>query len=113
MEYVYLMRKGSRIKIGKSRNPQQRFNYLRYSGGAEELLWTLPCEDYTNTERALHARFWRVRGAGEYFDLTSEDVEWIMSQTEAGICEGFDAKKNSTWSRGFLSLLYWEKRSGG
>lgn len=105
--YIYLMRdRGGNIKIGESAVPAERAQYITYSCKPVELIWTLRCEDSIKTERALHARFWRQRTPGEWFVLQTEDIEWIMQQTEETICEGFDPAVNITWRRAWLSAYY-------
>lgn len=105
--YIYLMRDGKGyIKIGESAVPSARAQYITYSCRPVELIWALKCDDCIKSERALHARFWRQRRPGEWFILQTEDIDWIMGQTEATICEGFDPNENITWRRAWLSAYY-------
>lgn len=62
-EYVYFARLGDRIKIGVSRDPEDRARLLN-----AELLGT--CLGSSELERDLHTEFASIRDRGEWFRIT-------------------------------------------
>lgn len=78
--YVYVLGGGGYFKIGRSKNPKSRVGTL-----AIQLPWpvyiihTIPCQDHQESERELHRVFDSCRANGEWFKLTSEDLQRIKS----------------------------------
>jgi len=74
--YVYLL--GSEngcYKIGKSIRPNKRVTELTIQLPFQvEILHLLPCEDYTNAERAFHMLFHRWHINGEWYQLPTSAV---------------------------------------
>lgn len=99
--YVYLMLgEDGLYKIGHSSWPQTRMNELRHNGWKASLVWQLLCVDQITTERSLHNRFRHLHVVSERFELSQEDVAWLVQQTEESICADYDH------SRRFVRLKY-------
>lgn len=80
MGYVYFIwaSEGQRVKIGRSCNPERRFNSLRTSSSEElHFLGCVATDDAIALERDLHRIWgaWRVRG--EWFTATAELIDFI------------------------------------
>jgi hypothetical protein len=75
--YIYILGASEFYKIGRAKNLDSRIKQL-----AVQLPWpvdvvhAIPCEDYVAAEKELHKRFAARRANGEWFRLTSEDLEW-------------------------------------
>lgn len=89
---VYLMRAGTLHKIGWSKYGTNRLATVKYSNMPQHIrnkrisvVHLIPCHDAITVETILHRRFRHCRVEGEWFELTSADVAWIKSQTEATI----------------------------
>lgn len=80
--FVYLLRtEQGHYKIGKTVNPQSRKKTFGVRlPFAVEYVVTIKTDDYTRLEKLLHQRFAekRMRGS-EFFALTSDDVQFILS----------------------------------
>ena len=75
--YVYLLRSGSRYKVGKSNDPSRRYREVRIELPDEtHQVHTIPTDDPTGIEKYWHERFAskRVRNT-EFFLLSAEDVQ--------------------------------------
>lgn len=84
-ESVYLLRYVGRkeVKIGMSRSldPRKRISdYNMYSIHGVEVLGVVQCLDSLDIERKIHKEFNHKRIKGEWFDLTKEDVEYIINK---------------------------------
>jgi len=82
--FVYLIKSPTgHYKIGKARDVDNRISLFSVKLPFEiELLHTIPCEDYTTAELWLHEQYSDKRVNGEWFSLTSEDVETIKGITK-------------------------------
>src|SRR5690242_18538642 len=79
--YVYLLQspKGA-YKIGKSVNPKSRFQTFKLSLPFEvEYVCVIQTNRMSDLERELHERFASKKINGEWFDLSTEDVQYIKS----------------------------------
>lgn len=80
---VYLVRSGEWFKIGWTRRPTGRKNRLvQIAQGLpdeSEVITRIETGEPIGLERALHARFAHLRGRGEWFRLSAEDVAWVQT----------------------------------
>ena len=80
MECVYFFKSGDKIKIGKSKNVENRFNAIKTSCPDPVVnLGFLEVEDSSKLEMDLHELFGEKRSFGEWFEITDEEVEGILS----------------------------------
>lgn len=88
--YVYVVRaEGTGLyKIGKSIAPNRRKKSLQAGSPyrLSEPIVTFRCEDVFNAESSLKLRFSHRNTYGEWFDLTTADVDYIihLSRTQTG-----------------------------
>jgi hypothetical protein len=62
-------------KIGISTNPRDRLNHLQTANPRPLLMpYVIDCEDAPAAEKTLHAIFNKCRIAGEWFDVSPQDV---------------------------------------
>jgi len=77
--YVYVIRSGSHVKIGYTRNdPKSRLSYLQI-GSAEKLTLAASIHGSPALEKRLHAHFDDLRTAGEWFREEGALAAWIQS----------------------------------
>ena len=86
--YVYVLVCGEFSKIGKTTNPEQRFNQIepRLPWPVKEFI-LLPCVDRAEmnwAERFLHNYFADKRGHGEWFNLADQDIEELRGRAVKG-----------------------------
>lgn len=74
---TYLISDGTRVKIGRSRNPQQRLSSLQTAFAAELSLLLSIDED---CEKSLHRRFAAHRLRGEWFTLHEDILAFAAEQ---------------------------------
>lgn len=83
MGFVYLIRAERmphEYKIGKSNNPEKRSRTIGTKMPVETtLLHSFPCDNASASETMLHTLFGDKRLNGEWFGLSGEDVDFIMS----------------------------------
>lgn len=84
-ESVYLLRYVGRkeVKIGMSRSldPRSRIaDYGMYSIHGVEVLGVVQCLDSLIMEQTIHKEFKHKKIRGEWFDLTDEDIEYIINK---------------------------------
>src|SRR5688572_19924917 len=97
---VYVLKCGSRYKIGISVNPQQRLKQI-------QCLWPEPITlihqirspSYKPIERQLHHRFADKRRRGEWFELSDEDLSYIRSLDVDGLTPAQARDKKAYWQR--------------
>ena len=77
--YVYLLQADSgHFKIGRSKNPKSRIKTFGVQLPFEvEYIAVIPSGNMNQLETELHAKYQDKRVNGEWFDLSSEDVEYI------------------------------------
>jgi Meiotically up-regulated gene 113 len=77
--YIYIVRSGDRVKIGRSVDPAQRVKELQTAHGAAlTLLVTVAA--HADLESALHQRFAPLRLTnGEWFQLNAELTDYIVA----------------------------------
>jgi hypothetical protein len=87
--YVYVIRSEYGFKIGKTVNLRERTRLfsvkLPFPISIEHYAWF---DDYTFAESRFHRMFADKRLEGEWFDLTSEDLEVIRGYGDAVAVEG-------------------------
>lgn len=83
--YVYLIRSGDFIKIGKSKNVDNRLTQISPKTPMPvTLLHSIACEDMSQVEAALHRRFAHYRTNGEWFLLPREELNWLLTIKTVG-----------------------------
>jgi hypothetical protein len=76
--FVYVARCGKYCKIGYSMTPEQRITNLQ-TGNPEPVILLGTIEGTQDTEARFHAQFHDKRVRGEWFDLTDNEVQFILS----------------------------------
>lgn len=72
----------NRYKIGSTTDLDKRLLALQsFSPVALEVLAVIECSDIEKAEAWLHTKFASCRHHSEWFDLSDDDVQWIMSLT--------------------------------
>lgn len=77
--YVYLMRcnRNQMIKIGRSHHPEHRERTLQAEEPSIEMIYCMQTD--REVEKDLHAAFAEKRVRGEWFKLTTEEIEQAKS----------------------------------
>lgn len=75
--YLYLMRSGNSIKIGISRNPENRLQQLSIGNSNIELIYKKLYSNATKIEERLHKKFIKKKIYGEWFNLDQKDIDFI------------------------------------
>lgn len=82
-QYVYLIQDTSitgYFKIGKTNHPSRRMNEFGVKLPMDlVIVHIIPCENMSQLESRLHNRFALKRVRGEWFSLSSEDIDYIKS----------------------------------
>lgn len=89
MGYVYVLfnSKSKLVKIGKTKNPYNRFNTLTNQNGTNMKYYLSPAMHIENiVEKVMHNRFDWYRKKGEWFDY---DFDKIVNELEE-ICNSKD-----------------------
>lgn len=81
-DWTYLVFDGKKYKIGRSRSPEERLKSLRTANPTCVLVG----QTQKIGEKDLHIIFREKRIAGEWFDLSEEDLAKITGFFEKGIC---------------------------
>lgn len=76
--FVYLIKLGNYYKIGITRNTKNRFNAFKFMPFKFEVIKTAKVKDYENVEVLLHQMFKDYQIKGEWFNLTDENVNYII-----------------------------------
>jgi len=80
---VYLLKANNRYKIGMTSNLKKRFiNVQAHCPYLLELIWTLRTKDYKKLEKSLHNIYKSKRIHYEWFILSDDDVNEIISINE-------------------------------
>ena len=83
---VYVIECEGLYKIGRARILQQRLRSIRNSRRAPiELVHTIYSWDYDKVECSLHRIFTAQRVSGEWFNLSPQDLNQLMSMSEGEI----------------------------
>jgi hypothetical protein len=78
--YVYLIESQGYYKIGKAKNFTQRTKHLDTIMPIDTtLIYSFHSQDYTNAEKTLHNKYKHLRHKGEWFALTEQEINEIMS----------------------------------
>lgn len=78
--YIYLLKEffSGTYKIGRTVDLDERIGKFEVNLPFEvELVMSIPCEDYFYAEIAFHKLFKVKRKKGEWFALTTEDINWL------------------------------------
>jgi len=87
--YVYLIESPHGYKIGKTVNIKQRTRLFEVKLPFPiELLNYAWFENYSKAERDFHIKYAEKRTEGEWFDLNSEDIDFIKQQGKSVPVEG-------------------------
>jgi hypothetical protein len=75
--YVYFVRSGNHVKVGRAINPVDRVRRLQTSHPSKlSLIAAVPA--HSSLEAAIHTRFARLRSEGEWFVLDDEFMAFIQ-----------------------------------
>ena len=92
--FVYFIRGGNRVKIGRSNDPKSRLAMLQVGSPVKlEIVHIIQCSSLEHSilvENCLHHVFGQIRERGEWFKLTPSLRKFIRA-CETG-CEGYAAK---------------------
>lgn len=91
--YVYVVKVDGRYKIGKTKNPTNRFG--EYTRLYEEPI-VVVCEvvfDYSEVEKELHKKYADKRLRGEWFNLNETDIELIKNYLKERTDEKYNIEK--------------------
>ncbi|OCA91300.1 hypothetical protein A8F94_05420 [Bacillus sp. FJAT-27225] len=82
--YVYFVQESGKklVKIGKAKVPEKRINndfgtIMPYEFNTVHIIKS---ENYHKTEYLFHQHFKEKRCSGEWFELTSQDLNWIKNE---------------------------------
>jgi len=75
---IYIITNGEHYKIGYSNNPSKRCRQLQTGSSAKLVLYGVT-DGTIADEEALHKKFQLQRVRGEWFNLSMEDIEYILS----------------------------------
>jgi hypothetical protein len=79
--YLYLISGGGLIKIGIADDVQKRIKTLNLASPVPlELVASFFVSNAMSVEGELHRHFSDKRVRGEWFDLSRQDIEWILSR---------------------------------
>jgi hypothetical protein len=79
-QYCYLMRRpNGHHKIGISNDVDRRHDQIRRDFPGTSLIGWFDCDDMRQAERMLHDQFAEKRQDGEWFDLSTDEVDYIVS----------------------------------
>jgi len=82
-DFVYALRAGDAVKIGRSRDPRKRIRQLKNMTVEETTLVALvPADD--DKEEDLHRQFRHLHIKGEWFRATDELVDALCREQELG-----------------------------
>jgi len=93
-EFVYVCQLGEKVKIGITNNPKRRMIHLECGCGEffNKMYISNPQEDARRIEGMLHAYFQNVRGIGEWFHTSFNDVIPFVEDID---------KLEKAWDEGF------------
>lgn len=78
--YVYILRSGDFIKIGKSKDVDQRVTQISPKTPMPVvLLHTIASDDMSWAEAALHRHYSHYRTNGEWFLLPQSELDWLLT----------------------------------
>lgn len=81
--FVYLIESGGAYKIGKSKSLTSRaYQFAATMPHRVTLIHSIESDNYGDIETELHEHFQDKRLNGEWFALSSDDVEYIKAITE-------------------------------
>jgi hypothetical protein len=73
-----------KVKIGYSKNLERRRRELQTGSSQPLVIYGLIKGATKKTERDIHQQYHEYRRAGEWFDMTLEQVDEIMRQKKGG-----------------------------
>lgn len=78
--WVYVMRAGEHVKIGKSAAPQSRLSSIQTGSAYQvEVLRLIETGNMSDLESRLHARFCEYCVRGEWFKLPDDKLDWLLT----------------------------------
>jgi len=80
--YLYLMESGQAIKIGISKNPEDRLKQLAIGNSDIKLIFKKLYKNAAKKEESLHKRFGNKRIYGEWYSLAKEDIDYIKGTSK-------------------------------
>lgn len=81
--WVYAIRLGDKVKLGKTKNPDARLSALQsQQGGPYDEAHFIVCDNKHDGERGLHYAFKAYRLQGEWFRLSHLQTEVIRTIRE-------------------------------
>jgi hypothetical protein len=87
--FIYLLSGGGYYKIGLTTDVDRRISEISPKLPFEvELIHVIQADDMTKAESYLHERFSDKRVNGEWFRLSSDDVEWIKGLDSIEVNDG-------------------------
>ncbi len=115
--FVYMITNGSLVKVGMSQQPLTRLRDLQHASTIPlTLLHCVRSLDVREVEAFLHVRFDEHRVQGEWFNLTTDHVEWFKSQTPESLLElvekGVPHERITSW-QGLAKQLRRDFETGG
>lgn len=79
--FIYVLKSKSGYKIGRTRNIEARMGSFNVQLPFPfKLIHSFPVDDMVAVERELHTMFADCRLNGEWFNLSPDQVEWLLAQ---------------------------------
>lgn len=84
MGFVYFIQsENGHVKIGSSANPDERLRQLQTASSFQlNIVGVIESENYKTVEKNLHKTYKSSRIQGEWFDITKEEVNILLSSLE-------------------------------
>jgi hypothetical protein len=107
--YIYMMRKGSAVKIGKSLCPRNRLKSFKTGAPEIELLREWMVFDMGESEKILHKRYApAIDGTKEWFSLQEPEVEFLRALDDWSF-EQFVCSPANYTSQKFKETAAWRR----
>ncbi|MCI5075743.1 GIY-YIG nuclease family protein [Oricola sp.] len=103
--WLYVFRNGNRIKVGKTKNIQERRKAARTWIPDIEIVGIKPFWHASYLERAIHIALSDFWVAGEWFDFKGDEFEKDFIET---FCDFYDDDIN----RNSVDFIYWMNSTG-
>jgi len=78
-DYFYVIKNEGNYKLGFTSNIKKRYNNYKSHLGFVDIIYIYKGHDSNNIESYFHDKFKNKRVIGEYFNLTKEDVFFVIS----------------------------------
>lgn len=103
--FVYVVKAGSRYKIGRTVAPKDRMRAARTWLPELQIVGIKPFWGYKNTERLMHVGFARAWKTAEWFELPDEGYRMAL-------VDGFAAFDDHDINRNSVDFIYWFNGDG-